>query len=183
MSVTDSDKLTLELQAAENAPDTGRDPVTGRFLNGNKGTSPGRKAQAYLSKKLEEILPGRDKSANDEQLDWMIELSRGCPNMPDPEGKGLRYKLAKESVWAFRALWERAYGPPMKDPEELDAMRDSGKAQVAVVVLRPDPRFEPPHSVEIVKSPLVLQGTDAQVINAEYEDALPMPQGDAVKRS
>jgi hypothetical protein len=126
-----------EIQQAEAAPITnGKDPVTGRFLSGNKSSvSPGRKAQAYLAHKLEEILPGHTKPANDEMIAWMIELATGCPSL----GGNARYKYAKEAIWAYRALAERAYGAPIKDQSELDALAKSGGT---VFILAPNVRID-----------------------------------------
>jgi hypothetical protein len=117
---------------AEQKPTNGKDPVTGRFLPGNKPITPGRRAQAYLEHKLSEVLPNHAHSANDEMIAWMIELATGCPSLGDG---AQRYKYAKESIWAYRALTERAYGNVIKDQSELDAIAKGG----TVFVLVPQP--------------------------------------------
>jgi hypothetical protein len=124
---------------AEAQPDTGRDPVTGRWLPANRSASPGRKAQAYLAKKLDEILPGKDKSAHAAMVDNMIAIA--IDDNP---------RTRKEAIWAYRALAERAYGVPLKDQEELDAMRAQG-VQIQIVQLPALPAPPPAANARLLK--------------------------------
>jgi hypothetical protein len=96
------------------------------FLPGNKGAagpglSPAKRVANYLRHALEDADAKRDKPA----LAMLVDNAIAIATNPNP-------KYSKEAIWAFRALFEYAYGQPSKSDEELDAMRQSG-VQIAIV--------------------------------------------------
>ena len=99
---------------------------TGRFLPGNKaaagpGLSPNKRIALMVRNKIEEADATGGKSAVEKVIDNAIVIATD----PAP-------KTRKEAIWAMRALFEYAYGTPMKSEEELDAMRNSG-VQIAII--------------------------------------------------
>lgn len=108
-----------------------KDPLTGKFLPGNKASvSPGRKAQAWLARKLEETF--KDGKT---RYELMTENMADIAMDTEP-------KYRKEAIWAYRALSERAYGMPLKDQSELDALAAGGGRTLVVVQMPSVPASE-----------------------------------------
>lgn len=117
----------------------------GRILPGhslNEGNfSTGQAVAKWFRDKMEGIDP------TDPQGRTYLErgFTRMAEIMFNDNPKGM-----KEAVWAFNALMARAYGDPVKDKSELDAMRESGSTfQIQVIQMPP----LPPSSQPILKAP------------------------------
>ena len=94
----------------------------GRWVKGSSGntggeTSTGQRVAIWFRKALEGADPadlaGRSKLQQMFENMFAIATNTSALHM-------------KEATWAFNALMERAYGPPVKDRTELDAMRAGG---------------------------------------------------------
>ena len=72
----------------------------------------------------------------------------GCWIMLSSGKLALKLRLVKTHL-KFNALMERAYGPPVKDKTELDAMSKGG-AQVQILVL---PAAQPVHGPRELPTP------------------------------
>ena len=116
----------------------------GRWLKGTSGNegnmSTGQKVAHWFRVQLEGLDP---KDENDK-----MKLARMFENM-FAIAVNTDAKSRKEAVWAFNALMERAYGPPVKDKTELDAMSKGG-AQVQILVL---PAAQPVHGPRELPTP------------------------------
>ena len=127
MDKVDNNTLNLldEITQVVDNP-TLRDSATGRFLPGNKlaagpGLSPGKRIAHLVRRKLEEA----DSSGGKPAVERVIDNAVSIATNPDA-------RYSKEAIWAYRALFEYAYGVPMKSEEELDAMRQGG-VQIAII--------------------------------------------------
>jgi hypothetical protein len=123
--------MLMEIQQVADECKPVRDPATGRFLTGNDAArnpngSPGKRVGAYLRRRLEEM-----NEMGSAALERMTTNLIAIAEDPNP-------KTRKEAIWAWNALFDRAYGVPSKSDEELQAMRDSG-VQIAIVQLPGQP--------------------------------------------
>jgi hypothetical protein len=97
--------------------------------------SKGQQVSKWFTKALEEADPNKPDGKLRIQLmfERMYEIS--INRSP---------KRMKEAIWAFNALMDRAYGPPIKDISELEAMAKSGNnVAIQVITLPPLPVVKP----------------------------------------
>lgn len=126
----------------------------GQFLkgfSGNEGnTSTGQAVAAWFRRQLEDIDPrsGDGKCALQKMFESMLTVATN--DWVDEKGK---HYAAKESVWAFNALMERAYGPAIKDKSELDAIAKQGGVQIQILQLPALPASSQPQRVKPVLKP------------------------------
>jgi hypothetical protein len=94
----------------------------GTFAKGTRSyagsNSPAKKVAAWFRDQLAKIDP-EDKEGRT-KMDVLFSNMYAVATNTDP-------KARKEAVWAFNALLDRAFGPPLKDQAELDALAASGK--------------------------------------------------------
>jgi hypothetical protein len=129
--------LTIPWKTGEK-PAVQRDE-NGRFLKGTSGNagnvSPGQAVARWFAKALEGVNPKDPESRTKLEVlfDNMFNIATSTES-----------KYRKEAVWAFNALMDRAYGPPLKDKSELDAMREQAGVKIQVVAISPLPPSSQP---------------------------------------